>query len=203
MTRSEALEDLAYIRALAEEGRTAPLLGGGHLAAFGVLTTAAYLGHWAVLTFEAPSGAFAAIWGGYGIAMAIASALMGRRVRGKPGGGAFGNRVERTVWFAAGLAIGAVAVGAAVRSVMQNSGAEMDLLAPTVFAAYATGLLTTGRIADDRMLTIAAALAYLVAAAAVALIATPTLYLVTAAGAFATLVVPGVILLRREPSEVV
>lgn len=203
MTRSEALADLAYIRTLAEEGRTAPLLGGGHLAAFGALTGAAYLAHWAVLTFDVSPIAFAGIWGGYGVAMAIASAVMGRRVRDKPGAGAIGNRVERSVWFAAGLAIGAVALGAFARCVMQKSGADMDLLAPTVFAAYATGLLTTGRIAGDRILTAAAVLAYAVAGVAVALLYTPELYLVTAAGAVLTLLIPGLLLLRREPSTVV
>jgi len=203
MTRSEVLQDLEYVRALAEEGRSAPLLGGGHLAAFGALTGLAYLCHWSVLTFELEPVAFGAGWGGYGLLMAIAGALMDRRARGKPGGGAIGNRVERTVWFAAGMAIFAVFAGAAIRSIAKGSGAEMDLLAPTVFAAYATGLLTTGRIVGDRVMIGAAILAYTVAAGAVALLHTRELYLVTAAGAFATLVVPGLILIRREPSEIV
>ncbi|MBU6373701.1 MAG: hypothetical protein KJS97_13325 [Alphaproteobacteria bacterium] len=203
MSRSDTLEDLDYIRALAEEGRSAPLLGGGHLAAYGALTTIAYLAHWAVLTTKAPDVFFAIVWGGYGVSMAIAGALMRRRIEGKPGGGALGNRVERAVWLAAGVAIGAVWAGAAARSVMQNNGLEMDLLTPTVFAAYATGLLTTGRIVNDRVLIVAAVLAYVVAAIAVTLIHTPTLYLVTAAGAAATLLAPGLILMRREPSEVV
>lgn len=203
MTRSEALEDLAYIRALAEEGQTAPLLGGGHLVAYGALTTLAYGAHYGVLTTAPGSAGFAIVWGAYGAAMAIASIAMRQRVRDKPGAGAVGNRVERTVWLAAGLAIGAVAIGAALRSLMQKSGAEMDLLAPTVFAAYATGLLTTGRMVGDRMLIGAAVLAYGVACVAVTLLYTPTLYLVTAAGAAATLIVPGLLLMRREPTAVV
>jgi hypothetical protein len=38
---------------------------------------------------------------------------------------------------------------------------------------------------------------------AVLLLFTPTLYLVVAGGAFVTLAAPGLILMRREPSEIV
>jgi hypothetical protein len=203
MTRSEALQEIDYLRTLAEEGRSAPLLGGGHLAAYGALTTLAYLGHWSVLAFHLPPTTFALVWSGYAISMMIAGFLMNRRIRTRPGSGSIGNRIERSVWFAAGLGIFAAFIGAAVRSVVKANGAEMDLIAPVVFAAYATGLLTTGRIVGNRALIAAATLAYAFAGAAVALVFTPTLYLVTAAGAFATLVVPGLILMRREPSEIV
>jgi len=203
VNRNEALEDLAYVRTLAEAGHVAPLLGGGHLAAYGSLTALAYTGHYAVLTAPMPPHMFAVVWFAYGVAMVGASLLLARRVRGKPGQGAIGNRVERTVWFSAGFAIFAVFLGAAGRAIATNDGAAMDLLAPTVFAAYATGLMTTGRIVGDRLLIAAAVVAYGVAMLAVLLLFTPTLYLVVAGGAFVTLAAPGLILMRREPSEIV
>jgi len=203
VNRNEALEDLAYVRTLAEAGHVAPLLGGGHLAAFGTLTALAYIGHYAVLTGPMPTYMFAVLWGGYGVAMAGAAWLLERRVRGKPGQGAVGNRVERAVWFSAGLAIFAVFLGSAGRAIATQDGAAMDLLAPTVFAAYATGLMTTGRIVDDRLLIGAAVVAYCVAILAVLLLFTPTLYLVVAGGALVTLAAPGFVLMRREPSEIV
>ena len=139
----------------------------------------------------------------YGVAMAGAAWLLERRVRGKPGQGAVGNRVERTVWFSAGVAIFAVFLGSAGRAIATQDGAAMDLLAPTVFAAYATGLMTTGRIVGDRLLIGAAVVAYGVAILAVLLLFTPTLYLVVAGGALVTLAAPGFVLMRREPSEIV
>ena len=203
MNRNEALEDLAYVRTLAEAGHFAPLLGGGHLAAFGSLTALAYLGHYAVLTAPAPPHMFAVVWAAYSVAMAGAALVLARRIRGKPGQGAVGNRVERTVWFSAGFAIFAVSLGAGGRAIATHNGAAMDLLAPTVFAAYATGLMTTGRIVGDRLLIAAAVIAYGVAMLAVLLLFTPELYLLVAGGAFVTLAAPGLVLMRREPSEIV
>ncbi len=41
-------EDIAYMRALAEEGRRAPLLGGSVLVAGGLIGGAAAAAHWAI-----------------------------------------------------------------------------------------------------------------------------------------------------------
>ncbi|HIK63551.1 MAG TPA: hypothetical protein EYG02_00805, partial [Henriciella marina] len=45
-----ASDDLAYVRSLAEAGANAPLLGGRFLVWWGGLVTAAYIGHYLIIT---------------------------------------------------------------------------------------------------------------------------------------------------------
>ena len=88
MTRDELVEDLSYVRALAEEGRHAPLLGGSFLLLWGPLNTVAYFAHWSILMGYLPSGgglSFVMLWTAYGVIGGVASSVLGRRVREKPG----------------------------------------------------------------------------------------------------------------------
>lgn len=152
---SSSIEDLARLRAIAEEGRSAPLLGGWYLIVWGGAISAALLANWAIdaRLLPWPQYSLALLWFGLTGAAAAVSALLGRRKQRGPGAHAIGNKVERTVWTWAGAFLGTIAVALFVRAVLRDDSAAWNLFAvmsPVGFGAYAIAIGTSAAAANDR-----------------------------------------------------
>src|SRR4051812_36060115 len=67
-------DDIAFMRALAEEGRTAPLVGGGILLTAGLVFGAASLGHYAVMSglIHVSPWAYPVVWFGAAVVFMVA-----------------------------------------------------------------------------------------------------------------------------------
>lgn len=197
-------DDLDYIRDLAESGARAPLLGGRFLAWWGGVVTLAYLGHYLAIegVFGLAPRLIPWMWlafmivglGGFFILLALMP-------RDKPGRGSAGNRAEQSIWMFAGLAIFAFFLGAIAAQFLSGAGAALSPNAslPLVFAVYAVSLATTGALAANRTLQLAGWTALILVAVTTALQGSGLLYLAAAAGAFLTVFLPGLALLRAEP----
>lgn len=206
MSPRDLADDLAYVRTVAEEGRQAPLLGGSWLVFWGVLTAAAWVAQWALLTGRLADGAgwsFAALWAGYGVAAGLGMALLRRRLRDRPGQAAIGNRVERAVWVAAAWALLAITTGAIGRMALAGDYRAPDAIAVAAFAIYGLALMTTAGIAKETWLAAFAFLSFIIAAILGVYLISTWFYLAAAAGVVLVLVLPGVILLNREPATTV
>ncbi|MEO1304458.1 MAG: hypothetical protein AAFV37_05740 [Pseudomonadota bacterium] len=206
MTNTTLQDDLAYVRDLAEAGQQAPLLGGRFLTFWGIMTTTAYFLHFSIAAglFGWPETAYAWVWGVFIFAGLIAQAVMVMTIRDKPGGNSAGNRTEGTVWMAGGFALFAYFGTLIVKSFFGADtvpGFEASL--PIVFAIYATGLLTTGIMGGVRVLTIAGYVALGMVAISIWFDGAVIAWGIAALGAFLTVLVPGLILLRNEPKSVV
>lgn len=202
--------DLAYVRSLAEEGAHAPLLGGRYFIIWGGLMATASLAVYmnAVGAVAFGVAGFMAPWI---IALVIGWALsffMRARVSAKPGSATLGNRTAASVWFAAGVFM--TSFFTALFVIHDNyTGAGVppyflfSLLYPLGFGLYGVAFMATsvaGRVAWLRYFGFASwgfALAFLF------FLATPHQFLIGAAGLFVCALVPGVMLMRREPSEIV
>ncbi|MGH6952459.1 MAG: hypothetical protein ACREH4_16465 [Vitreimonas sp.] len=206
MTREEMLQDLAYARTLAEEGRHAPLLGGAHLLFWGVLNALAFTGQWSILSGRLPhmeGAAFAVLWMSYGLVAAIGMTILRMRVRTKPGVTTIGARAERAVWAGAGLAVLAVAAGSIARMILDSDWTAPNAIMGGAFALYGAALIATAMMSEQHWLNAFGWLAVLVAGVLCLFANQPWVYLIAAAGSLLTLAAPGIILLRREPSAVV
>lgn len=206
MTQASSFDDLNYIRDLAEAGQSAPLLGGRFLTWWGALATLAYGMHYAIMSgiADLPSISLAWLWGGFSVIGIAGYFLLIRTIRGKPGASSIGNRVEATVWMAGAFALFAFFGGLILKSIFDQTpaiGFEHSL--PVVFAVYGVGLLTSGFISQTRALTTAGFLALGFVALSVWFGATVESWAIAALGAFVTVFVPGLVLLRSEPSPVV
>ncbi len=206
MTREQMLDDLAYARTLAEEGRHAPLLGGSFLAFWGALNCTAYLAHWALLENRLPDGdgiGFAVLWGGYGVAAGVGMALLSKRVGDKPGRTAIGARTEKAIWGGVGLAMAVISLACIGRMFLdQDELAPNNIMAPAL-ALFGVALSTVAAMSGEKWLSRFALIAY-AAAALVGLFANAHwAYLLAAAANVIVLVIPGIALLRREPSTIV
>ncbi|HEX8620891.1 MAG TPA: hypothetical protein VF718_02900 [Allosphingosinicella sp.] len=197
-----AQEDLRYVRQLAESGAHAPLLGGRFMALWGLLLGVAYtLQHLALHGAIGGGGAvFGMIWGGFGLLAGLGQFALGRSVGARAGSGSAGNRASRPVWTAAGCAIFAMFAGLAIASRGEIGPTTFDPIVPVAFTAYACALIVTGALARSRITVAAGAGAVAMVGLFAALTASPDRYLLAAAGVFATVLVPGLLLLRAEKS---
>lgn len=206
MNQTDLAKDLAYVRDLAEAGQSAPLLGGRFLAMWGVLVTVAYSGHYAIASGVSglPSVAYAWLWGGF-IVLGVFGTFVARRGIGrKPGTSSIGNRTEATVWMAGGFALFAFFGATTLKSLADGEASDGFVRSlPIVFAVYGTGLITSGLAGKSRILVWAGYGSLLMIALAVWFEGTMTTWLVAALAAFLTLFVPGVIMMRNEPRNVV
>lgn len=203
MTREELLQDLAYARTLAEEGRQAPLIGGSYLVLFGVLLTAAYGAHYAVLASIIPNLAIGAIWMGFGILAFLGSFLIGSRIRSKPGGTSMANKADRRVWQGVAIAILCVVAGTVIRGIVTDSMTATNAIMAAGFGMYGIALHTTANVSDQKWLGTFAWIAFAVSAGLWYFLDDAWSYLLAAAGSVIVLIIPGVIMLRREPNAVV
>ncbi len=206
MSPSDLADDLAYVRTIAEEGRQAPLLGGSYLVFWGVLNAIAWSAHWALVQevlVPDPDWHFALLWTLYGVAAGLGSVLLGGRQKTLPGRSSIGNRVEGAAWTGAGLGIGAVAVGAIGRMALTGDTLSVDVIVPAAFALYGGALMVTGIVSKEKWLAAFATAAYALAVLFGLFLSAEWFYLAGAAGALVILLLPGTILLRKEPSMTV
>lgn len=194
-------DDLAYIRQLAESGASAPLIGGRFMAWWGLLVVAGWTAqHFAIHGVIGDGGGaiFGIIWIAFGAIGATGQALIRRTMPAKAGAGSAGNRAARVVWAAGAFAIGSMVVGVLWLSRSAGFGV-FDWIVPVAFAVYAVALLATGSLAGERIVTLAGVGAVAMVGLFTALILDPNRYLVAAGGAAATVLLPGLLLLAREP----
>jgi hypothetical protein len=206
VTREELLQDLAYARTLAEEGRHAPLLGGAYLIFWGVLNAVAFTAHWAVLEGRLPlanGAAFAAVWIGYGIIAGIGMFLLSQRIRQKPGLTTIGVRAESAMWRGAALALAAVAIGSILRMMAESDPSAPNAIFGAAFALYGAALFGTAKLSQQNWLAAFAWLSFAVAGTLCVFANQNWAYLNAAVGSLLVLLAPGIVLLRREPSSVV
>lgn len=196
-------DDLAYVRQLAESGARAPLIGGRFMAWWGLLVAIAWTAqHFAVNGMIGEGGAiFGIIWFSYGIAGMLGQILLSRSMPAKAGEGSAGNRASRSVWAAGAFAIGAMVVGVAILAQSGVGYRVFDWIVPVAFAVYACALIVTGSLAGERIAVVAGYGAVAMVGLYTAFILHPDRYLIAAAGAAATVLLPGVLLMLREPAR--
>lgn len=203
MTNSTArsADDIAYVRRLAESGARAPLIGGRFMAWWGLLVTIAWTAqHFAVNGLVGDGGAiFGIIWFGFGIVGMLGQFVLARTMPAKAGEGSAGNRASRVVWGAGALAIVSMVTGVAILAGKGVGYAAFDWIVPVAFAVYACALIVTGALACDRIAMRAGYGAVVMVGLYTAFILDPNRYLIAAAGAAATVLLPGVLLMLREP----
>ena len=200
MASQPSPDDIAYVRQLAESGAMAPLNGGRFMAWWGLLVAIGWTAqHFAVNgVIGDGSSIFGLIWGSFSVAGLTGQLLLARSMPGKPGEGSAGNRASRVVWGAGAMAIVSMVVGVAVLA-GQAGYVVFDWIVPVAFAVYACALIVTGALARERIAMIAGYGAVLMVGIFTAFILDPNRYLIAAAGAAATVLLPGVPLMLREP----
>lgn len=203
MTEASATsaEDIAYVRRLAESGARAPLTGGRFMAWWGLCLTLAYSAHSLALNGTIGDGRtiFGMIWLSFTVIAVGGQLLLARAMPAKAGAGSAGNRASRTVWTAGALAIGSMAIGAAIAARTGQGYQTFDWIVPVAFTAYACALIVTGSLAGEKIALFAGFGAVAMVGLFTSVILHPDRYWLAAGGVAATVLLPGVLLMLREP----
>ena len=196
--------DLARLRALAEEGRRRPLLGGDEMIVYGIAIAVAASVHGliALRILEWPGMAIAGTW--FGV-MLVASFLARLRApRGTNGLETVSSRVERDVWKVSGLFFAVLSVSLFAWALLSGDPANYVMLAlmpPIVFGVYAIAMAASAAAAQAAFLRPYAILAMAFVSLTAFLVGSPWQYGATALGALLVSVVPGLALKRRERTD--
>jgi hypothetical protein len=198
-------DDINYMKILADEGAGAPLVGGSVLVAAGLIFGAASIGEWAnaagLIALQDIQHAY--LWGGAGILFAITLTVLIRRQRGRPGIMAPANRAFSNAWMGVGLTIFSMAIALSVLSLQLQSDVPTTVFPSLIFAIYGAGWAVSAAMSGQKWLWWPAIGSWILAPILAWFVGQPTMYLFYAIGLFAFALVPGVVLMRREPSTTV
>lgn len=202
--------ELAYVRSLAEEGRDAPLIGGVYYVLWGGLMGVAALIFYLSVTGVLPIGraGLLAPWIVAGVVGWIVSLSLGRRGGAKPGALTLGNRTASATWLAVGLFMTAFWIAMMfVHDDFVAFGVPryflFSMMFPVAFGLYGVAFFATAVAARAPWLKYFAYLSWAFSVGAMFLAGSDTQFLLGSAGCFACATLPGALLMRAEPKEIV
>jgi hypothetical protein len=172
---------------------------------FGVLLTICYGAQWGAQAglLPIPGDMIGAIWMAFGVCAFAGSMLLGMRVRKLPGGAAIPNRVDRNVWQGVVVAILVVVAGSVLRGVFQQDYAATNVIVASGFGLYGVALYVTATAGGHKWVRNFAFQAWVVSGLLWYFLDQPWLYLLAAGACVAVLIVPGLIMMSREPKTTV
>ena len=198
-------EDIAYIRAMAQEGRQAPLLGGSVLIAAGLIFGLSSLVHYGIDSgmLDLPPVSYAILWGGALLTFFVALAILNTRINHKPGALTPTNRAVGAAWMGCGLVIFVSSISMAIIGWKYQTEVPALLFPSLIFALYGAAWAVSATMTGTRWQW-GLAIGGWVAAPLLALLAGQSeLWLAYWAGLFLLALLPGIVIVRQEPAPVV
>lgn len=207
MTRDQQAiqDDIAYMRALAQEGQRTPLLAGRFLVAAAIIFGTGNMGLWAIQSGLVDVGRWAQLWVALGAALVFGLTLvfLGRRHKGQPGSQSSGNRAVSAAWTGVGFGIFVTWLGLVALSLRTGDWAFMAVMPTVVLVAYGSAWMVGAAMSGKRWMTATALLSYASAVGVAWFVDGPSILLVFNVILVAVALIPGLILMRQEPSEVI
>ncbi|MEE9433404.1 MAG: hypothetical protein V3V15_04110 [Sphingorhabdus sp.] len=206
MTQTEILEDLDYVKTLAEEGRHAPLLGGRIGLWWGCLLIVTLFVHYLALLGKGPLSTemIGMAWMTFGIVGGIGSAILGRHVVRQPGASSMNNRVASALWTGNVILLFTYAISASFSAGLGYIGFEiMDTMMPIAFGLYGLTAFVLARIGGAKWQLVPGAIAFAFVPISLFLLGKPELYIAAIIAVIGTIIIPGIIHIRDEPKAVV
>ena len=194
-------DDLAFLRALAEDGRRAPLTGGSILAAAGAIFGLASVGQWLVL-----SGRVAAsplwlplLWLAAVVLHTVYTIALKRRLGAATSPA--GARANRDAWN--GVAMGCVALFAAlaIASWQARTLALLAFAPSIVLVLYGAAWWVSASVAKIPWIRAVAVGSFATALGLAFLVRTPLIWLAYAGALFVLALLPGLALMRRAAAR--
>lgn len=203
-------DDLAYVRALAEEGRDTPLVNGVFYVIWGALMGAAALVAYAHAADWLDLGAYGDLgpWVTAFVLGWIFSFLYGRKAVAKPGAATIGNRTAAAVWLSVGMFVSLFWIALMiVHDDFVQIGVPnyflFNLMFPIGFGLYGVAFSATAAAARLRWPYGFALLSWGFSVLSLMYMGRMETFLIAAAGFFLCAMVPGIVFMRNEPSEIV
>jgi len=198
-------DDIAYLRGLAHEGRNAPLLAGPILVTAGVVFGSASLGQWAIQAGVINVNPWAQLWLWVAAGVIFASVLtvLIGRMKTKPGFHSASNRSVGAAWEAVGYGIFVTWLALVALSVKTGNWSWMAVMPTAVLVAYGSAWMIGAAMTRTRWMSLTALASYAGAVVVAWFVTDALIFPVFTAVLVAVALVPGLILMRQEPSEIV
>lgn len=198
-------DDIAFMRALAQEGSSAPLLGGSILVAAGVTFGVAGIAHWAVLSGLMNAGleVLSFIWLAALVVFLGLLVWLRRSSGARPGAQSPGNRASSAAWASMGWSIFVISLAIGILSWRTHSYIPTLIFPPMILGLYGMGWSVAAAMSRKRWLWMTAFGSYAASLLVAWLSVDPIVYLVYASALLLLMALPGYILLRQEPSDTI
>ncbi|MDI7773820.1 hypothetical protein [Asticcacaulis sp. EMRT-3] len=192
-------DDIAFMRQMAERGQRGPIMGGAFLTGAGLIFGAACFVQWAMQTghLPEPTGArIAGLWGGatalWLVVWLILFFNLRKNCKAIPGNGqtAFGS-----AWAACGLGTIVMLIAVFITSNRLGNPELLSLMPMIAFAFYGAAWLVSGALARRGWMVLVSLCAFALALILAAM-SDASLLIVMGAGLFATIFLPGLIMMR-------
>jgi hypothetical protein len=197
-------DDITFMRDLANEGSNAPLLFGGVMVAAGLIFGLASVGHWLVATgaLRLPPWWLMANWLTAAGVFGVVCTRLVRRAGARPGSNSGANRATGAAWSGVGFAIFASWAGLAAMAVATGDWRIMNAFPVLILALYGAAWFIAGELSRQGWIKLVALAAFVAAVVMGALANTAHLMLAYAVCLVLVAVVPGIVLMRREPAVI-
>jgi hypothetical protein len=199
-------DDLAFMRALAQEGRRAPLLIGHNMMVGGIAFGTTCLVCWAIATHVLAVSRWweAGIWfAEIPIYMAYCYVRRTQWRNAQPGATAITNRAVQAAWRGIGYAVLISAVAAGISAYKMQTMAPFALIPSIVMALYGLGWMVAAAMSETKWLRAVSVTSFIMAIMIAFLADTKAAYLIVAIALYLLMALPGWLLTRAEPSDVV
>jgi hypothetical protein len=198
--------DIAFMKALAQEGQQTPLLGGAIMVAAGLIFAVASVAHWALMTGRLSLGTPWApmfIWGGALALFMIVMSVLRRGMGARPGASSPGNRAFGMAWASVGWTIFALSSAIGVIGYKTHSPAITAIFPSLILALYGGGWSVAAAMSRKTWLWVTAIGAYVASVLVAWFCDSPVIFLLYAGALLLLAVLPGFMLMRQEPSDTV
>ncbi|MFA7262525.1 MAG: hypothetical protein WC068_05840 [Caulobacter sp.] len=198
-------DDIAFMRALAQEGSSAPLLGGSILVAAGVTFAVAGVVHWSVMSglVNLPKATVGLVWPAALFVFLGLLLWLRRGGNSRPGAQSPGNRAASTAWASMGWTIFVIALAIAILAWRTQSYIPALIFPPLILGLYGMGWSVAAAMTGKRWIWMTAIGSYAGALLVAWLSVDPIVYLVYSVALLLLMALPGFILMRQEPSDTI
>jgi hypothetical protein len=204
--KSQALkDDIAFMRDMAQAGASAPLVSGMILAVVGALFGAVSIVHWLWFRLGEPQtwmivtlwlGAAAVCWG------SMYMVFLPKMLK-KPGVASPANQAVGFTWHSTGWTINTLLACTLILSWRLDSSLPFTVFPSVIAAVYGGAWMVSHKMARQGWMRWPMLGSFAFALLLSLMIDSPYLWLVFAAAFFLTVLAPGIVMMRREPSLVV
>jgi hypothetical protein len=204
--KSQALQDdLAFMRDMAQAGASTPLVSGTILIIIGALFGVVSIVHWVWFELADPSAWMViALWlGAAAICWVACFTWAFRRMNKKPGVSSPANVAVSYTWNATGWTVNVLLLCTLLLSWKLDSSQPFTVFPSIIAAVYGGAWFVSQKVSSQAWMRWPMFGAFGFALLLSYMIDTPYLWLAFSAAFFLIVMVPGIIMVRREPSTIV
>ena len=202
MTENDLLDDIDYIKSIAEDGQQAALVGGRIGLMWGLLMAVIFFVQWGILskTFNIAPEKLLYFWLAFAVIGGVGSMILGRRVSKLAGANSVANKVDNYVWVMFAAMMITLFVGIILKMLLTGgSPALFDIMLPVGFAGQGLAYGLMGHLSGQKWMRLTALVNFIVSAICFVAYGETHIYLIGAVGILLTVVVPSLIIMRAEP----